>query len=278
LLIDDGSANDAWATISKLTHENPKVKGLQLARNFGQQVAITAGLDQADGNWVVVMDADLQDRPEAIPELHAKALEGYDVVFVDRAERPEPMLYRAVTALFYLLLNMLSGQDYNRLQGNFSIASAKVVRAFRRVREPGRFYGGILRWVGFKHTSISSIHAPADFGQTSYTLSKRARFAFTIIISFSTRLLYLSIIVGLLMAIGGFAAAVFIVIEKLMYPDYPLQGWPSLMSVVFFTAGVTNVAIGLMGIYVGQIVAQTKGRPLYVVTESTFELKSPAFQ
>ena len=130
-----------------------------------------------------------------------------------------------------------------------------------------------MRWVGFKHTSISSIHAPADLGQTSYTLRKRIAFAFTIIVSFSTRLLYLSILVGLLMACGGFLAAAFIVVEKLLYPDYPLQGWPSLISAIFFTAGVTNVAIGLMGIYVGQILLQTKGRPLYVVAESTFDLE-----
>ncbi len=271
VLVDDGSVNDAWATIDKLAHQYPQVKGLQLARNFGQHVAITAGLDQADGNRVVVMDADLQDRPEVIPELYAKALEGYDVVFVDRAQRPESFVYRWVAAAFYLLLNALSGQDYNRLQGNFSIASAKVVRAFRRVREPGRFYGGILRWVGFRHASISSMHAPADFGQTGYTVVKRIKFALSIIVSFSTRLLYLSIVVGLLMALGGFAAAAFIAIEKLLYPDYPMQGWPSLMSAIFFTAGVTNIGIGLTGIYVGQIFAQTKGRPLYVVANSTFD-------
>lgn len=276
VLVDDGSANDAWATIDRLARDYPQVKGLRLSRNFGQHVAITAGLDQANGNWVVVMDADLQDRPEVIPELYAKAREGYDVVFVNRVQRPVSIAYRLVAAGFYLLLNALSGQDYNRLQGNFSIASAKVVRAFRRVREPGRFYGGILRWLGFRHASISSIHAPADFGQTSYSIGKRIKFAINIIVSFSTRLLYISIVTGLLMALGGFVAAAFIVIEKILYPNYPLQGWPSLMSAIFFTAGVTNVAIGLTGIYVGQIFVQTKDRPLYVVANTTFDPASPA--
>lgn len=269
VLVDDGSANDAWVTIKEMARANPEVRGIHLARNFGQHVAITAGLDHADGRWVVVMDADLQDRPEVIPELYAAAQQGYDVVFVNRVHRPEPLFYRATAALFYLLLNALSGQDYNRLQGNFSIVSADVVRAFRLLREPGRFYGGMMRWVGFRHGSIAAEHGAGDGGRTSYSLAKRVRFALSLILSFSTRLLYISIAVGLLMAVASFVAAGIIVAEKIHYPDYPLQGWPSVMTAIFFTAGVTNVAIGLTGIYIGQILQQTRGRPLYVVASTT---------
>jgi dolichol-phosphate mannosyltransferase len=269
VLVDDGSVNDAWMVISNLARTDPKVRGFRLARNFGQHVAITAGLDHADGNWVVVMDADLQDRPEVIPELYAKAQEGYDVVFVNRAQRPESFIYRMVAAFFYLILNALSGQDYNRLQGNFSIVSANAVRAFRLLREPGRFYGGILRWVGFRHGSITAAHAARDAGQTSYSFIKRVRFAVHLIVSFSTRLLYMSIVLGLLMAFVSFVMAGFIIVDKFLYPDYPLQGWPSVMTAIFFTAGVTNVAIGLTGVYIGQIIEQTRGRPLYVVASTT---------
>jgi dolichol-phosphate mannosyltransferase len=269
VLVDDGSVNDAWLVISNLARTDPKVRGFRLARNFGQHVAITAGLDYADGNWVVVMDADLQDRPEVIPELYAKAKEGYDVVFVNRAQRPESFIYRMAAAFFYLILNGLSGQDYNRLQGNFSIVSADAVRAFRLLREPGRFYGGILRWVGFKHGSISAAHAARDAGQTSYSFIKRVRFAVSLIVSFSTRLLYMSIVLGLMMAFVSFVMAGFIIVDKFLYPDYPLQGWPSVMTAIFFTAGVTNVAIGLTGVYIGQIIEQTRGRPLYVVASTT---------
>ena len=269
VLVDDGSVNNAWLTIGEIARDNPKVRGLHLARNFGQHVAITAGLDHANGNWVVVMDADLQDRPEVIPELYAKAQQGYDVVFVNRAQRPESLFYRAIAAIFYLILNALSGEDYNRLQGNFSIVSGKAVQAFRLLREPGQFYGGLLRWVGFRHGSISAAHAPPDAGQTSYSFPRRVRFAFSVIISFSTRLLYISIVIGLLMAVGSFVMAGFIVVDKILYPDYPLQGWPSVMTAIFFTAGVTNVAIGLTGIYIGQILQQTRGRPLYVVAATT---------
>src|SRR6266436_1002972 len=129
ILVDDGSENDAWDSISTISRANPKVKGIQLARNFGQHSAIAAGLDHASGDWVVVMDSDLQDRPEVIPELYEKAKGGYDVVFVDRAARPEGIFYRFLTATFYKLLNFLAGQDYKRTQGNFSFISREVVEA-----------------------------------------------------------------------------------------------------------------------------------------------------
>ena len=269
ILVDDGSANDAWLTINDLASGNPQVRGFHLARNFGQHVAITAGLDHANGNWVVVMDADLQDRPEVIPELYAKARQGYDVVFVNRAQRPESFVYRMIAAAFYLMLNALSGEDYSRLQGNFSIVSAQAVRAFRLLRESGRFYGGIMRWVGFRHGSISASHAAPDANQTSYSFLNRVRFAVNLIVSFSTRLLYISIVIGLIMAAISFAMAGFIIVEKMLYPRYPLQGWPSVMTAIFFTAGVTNVAIGIAGIYIGQVLQQTRGRPLYIVAATT---------
>ncbi|MBR0965832.1 glycosyltransferase family 2 protein [Bradyrhizobium diazoefficiens] len=263
ILVDDGSINDAWSTIGNLAQTHPNVRGFHLARNFGQHVAITAGLDHANGDWVVVMDADLQDRPEVIPDLYAKAQQGYDVVFVERSERTQSFVYRMTAAAFYLILNALSGEEYNRLQGNFSIVSAKAVQAFRLLREPGRFYGGMLRWVGFRHGSITSPHAGAD--QSSYSLSRRIGFAIGLIVNFSTRLLYISIVFGLVMAAVSFLIGCHIIIEKILYPDLPPQGWTSVITAIFFTAGVTNVAIGLTGIYIGQILQQTRGRPLYVI-------------
>lgn len=269
ILVDDGSSNGIWSTIDDLAGNDARVCGFRLARNFGQHIAITAGVDRAVGDWVVVMDADLQDRPEVIPQLYQTAQQGFDVVFVNRAERPEPMLYRAMAACFYMILNALSGQKFNRLQANFSIASADAIKAFRQFREPSRFYGGILRWVGFRHGSITAIHAARAGGQTSYSVRKRIRFAVSIILGFSTRLLYIAIAIGLTMAVGSLVGASFIVADKLLNPDFPVQGWPSIMTALFFTAGVTNVTIGLTGLYVGQILEQTRGRPLYVVAATT---------
>jgi len=269
ILVDDGSSNEAWEVICFLAATNSGVRGIRLARNFGQHVAITAGLDQADGDWVVVMDSDLQDRPEVIPDLYAKGQEGFDVVFVNRAQRPESRFYRFLAMCFYRILNLLSGGDYNRVQGNFSIVSANAVQAFRQLRETTRFYGGLLRWVGFKQSSITAIHGARFAGQPGYNFFKRLKLSFALIVGFSTRLLYLSVVVGLLMALASFVMAAYVISHTLAHPELPVPGWPSVMTAVVFTAGVTNVMVGLIGIYVGQVFEQSKGRPLYVIGGQT---------
>jgi glycosyltransferase involved in cell wall biosynthesis len=265
ILVDDGSENDSWDVIHSLACVDPRVCGIRLSRNFGQHIAISAGLDDARGDWVVVMDSDLQDRPEVIPDLYTKAQQGYDVVFVNRVKRPEPLMYRIWVGCFFALLNLLSGQEYNRLHGNFSIVSAAAVRASRSLREPNRFYGGVLKWVGFRHASIDAQHGSRIAGQPSYTLMKRARFGFDLIVGFSTRLLYVSVFCGLLMALASVVMASYVVVYAWTHSSIP--GWPSVMTAVLFTAGVTNVAIGLIGVYIAQIIQQTKSRPLYIVAE-----------
>ena len=267
VLVDDGSINDSWEVICDLARSDGRVRGIRFARNFGQHMAITAGLDAATGEWVIVMDSDLQDRPEVIPDLYAKAQEGFDVVFVNRMHRTESLLYRFIAGCFYKVLNLLSGQQYNRLHGNFSIVSAAAVRAFRSLREPARFYGGLLRWVGFKQTSIDAVHGKRFGGRNAYSLARRARFGFSLIVGFSTRLLSISIFIGLLMAIVSLIMGTIIVLQKITDPSYPLPGWPSVMTAVLFTAGLTNIAIGLTGIYISQIFLQTKNRPLYIIQD-----------
>jgi len=268
ILVDDGSENDAWKHISALAASDRHVRGLRLARNFGQHVAITAGLDHADGDWAVVMDADLQDRPAVIPDLLAKAHEGYDAVFVDRQQRPESLLYQGLAATFYRLLNMLSGQEHNRLHGNFSIISAAVVRAFRSMREQTRFYGGMVRWMGFKQTSIVSKHGTRFAGPPAYDITKRFKLAFDLTVGFSTRILYTSIILGSLMAMSSFGMAAYVVARTLAHPELPVPGWSSVMTAVMFTAGVTNVMVGLTGIYIGKIFEQSKSRPIYILKQT----------
>jgi len=269
ILVDDGSSNDGWEVICSLAAVNQHIHGIRLARNFGQHVAITAGLDHAKGDWVVVMDSDLQDRPEVIPELYAKVQEGFDVVFVNRAQRTDPRFYRVLAMCFYRLLNFLSGGEYNRLQGNFSIVSANAVRAFRQLREPTRFYGGLLRWIGFKQTAITAVHGIRFAGQPVYNFTKRVTLAFNLIIGFSTRILYISIILGLLMALASLLMATYVIAFALAHPELPVPGWPSVMTAVVFTAGVTNITVGFTGIYVGKIFEQTRSRPLYIISQTT---------
>lgn len=269
ILVDDGSRPETWAAICSVGRTRPQVRGFRFSRNFGQHPAIAAGVDHARGEWVIVMDSDLQDRPEVIPDLYRKAQDGYDVVFVNRQQRPETALYQFCASVFYKTLNFLSGQNYERKQANYSIVSAKVVEAFKRVPDRDRFYGGTVRWLGFHHTTIDALHGEREHGKPSYNLRGRFRFAFRLIFGFSTRLLYAAIILGLSFALVGFGLALDIVIYKILNPTLPVPGWPSVMTAVFFTAGVTNVMLGLVGIYVGNLVEQTKHRPIYVVAQKT---------
>ena len=269
IFVDDRGNADVWEFIASTSRHDTKVKGIRLARNFGQHVAITAGLDRAYGDWVVVMDSDLEDRPEVIPELYAKAREGYDVVFVNRMQRRVSWLYRLSTRSFYRMLNALSGQEYNALQSNFSILSAKTVNAFRGMRERTRFYGGIVRWIGFRQASISAVHGDLRSGKPGYNLFRRARFAIDLIVGFSSRLLYISIAVGILMAITSFAVGTYVVIQKLLTPEEIMLGWPSVITAILFTGGVINIAIGFLGLYLGRMFEEVKGRPLYLIDGST---------
>ena len=268
VLVDDGSRQETWDAIFDLCRQRPDVKGIRLARNFGQHAAIAAGIDQATGDWVVVMDSDLQDRPEVIPRLYHKSREGYDVVFVSRELRPESAFYRLLAFVFYRTLNFLSGQYYERRQANFSILTRQVVEAFCRVPDRDRFYGGVVRWLGFRTSLINAQHGERQYGKTTYDFRGRLRLAFRIIFGFSSRLLHTSIVAGLLMAVLSFGAAIVIVMDKIIHPSLPVPGWPSVMTAVFFTAGVTNVMLGLVGVYVGNLFEQSKRRPIYVVAQT----------
>lgn len=267
VLVDDGSRIETWEAIMAVGLERPQVKGLRFSRNFGQHAAIAAGLDHASGDWIVVMDSDLQDRPEVIPELYSKAQEGFDIVFVNREARPEGAIYQYFAMLFYRLLNLLSGQSYERQQGNFSIVSKAVLKAFRDVPDRDRFYGGTISWLGFHRASIGAAHGDRLAGKSTYNLRGRFRFAFRLLFGFSTRLLYVAIFLGLVFAIIGFGLAADIVIYKILNPELPLPGWPSVMTAVFFTAGLTNLMLGLIGIYIGNLVELAKNRPSYLVAQ-----------
>jgi len=269
ILVDDGSRQETWDAICALCRQRPEIKGIRLARNFGQHAAIAAGIDQTTGDWVVVMDSDLQDRPEVIPQLYQKSCEGYDVVFVNRELRPESAAYRLLALVFYRILNFLSGQYYERRQANYSILTRQVAEAFRRVPDRDRFYGGVVRWLGFRTSLINARHGARPYGKSNYNIMGRLRFAFRIIFGFSSRLLHTAIVAGLLMAIVSFGAGIMIVVDKITHPSLPVPGWPSVMTAVFFTAGVTNVMLGLVGVYVGNLFEQSKRRPIYVVAQTT---------
>jgi dolichol-phosphate mannosyltransferase len=266
IIIDDGSSDQTWESIQQHCHKNPRVKGIKLSKNFGHHYAITAGLDYSQGEWVIVMDGDLQDRPEVIPDLYKKAKEGFDVVFVSRSNRPETFFYKSLQKFFYFLLRTLSGIDFDSRQANFSIINRKVVEAFKKFPENARFYGSTIKWLGFKRAYIEASHGERFSGKPSYTLKKRVNLALDIILSFSDRPLKFAIGIGIFMSILSFSLILWILLGVLNW-GFTQVGWPSLMAVILLIGGVVLIVLGIIGTYIGRIFREVRNRPLYVIDE-----------
>ena len=266
VLVDDGSQDKTWELIEFESRSEKRLKGIKFSRNFGHHYAITAGLHNAAGDWVVVMDGDLQDRPEVIPDLYKKAQEGFDIVFVSRQNRPEKLYYRMAQKFFYWILRLLSGVDFDSRQANFSIISRKVVEAFKHFPENARFYGSTIKWLGFNRSFILADHGFRHSGKPSYTLKRRIKLAADIIISFSERPLKAAIILGIVISVFSTFMGIWIVYGTLNW-GYTVIGWPSLITAVLFSTGVILVVAGILGVYIGEIFKQVKNRPLYIIDE-----------
>lgn len=266
IIVDDGSLDRTWLKISDASKLNKKIKGLKFSRNFGHHYALTAGLHETIGEWVVVMDGDLQDRPEVIPYLYQESQKGYDVVFVSRKNRPEKIYYRALQKIFYWFLKSLSGLNFDSSQANFSIIHRKVVDAFKSFPENARFYGSTIMWLGFKRSKIFADHGKRLSGKPSYTIKKRLRLASDIILSFSERPLKFAIGVGVILSTISILVATWIIYAAITW-GYSVTGWTSLIFSIFFFSGVILVFLGIIGIYLGRVFQEVKRRPLYVVSE-----------
>ncbi len=268
IFIDDGSTDNSWEIIKELASKEERISGLKFSKNFGHHYAITAGLNNSNGDWTVVMDSDLQDRPQVIPKLVDKALEGYDVVFVSRVNRPESLIYKIMQKIFYSTLNLLSGLKLDSTQANFSILNRKVVDSFKQFPEQARFYGSTVKWLGFKRTSIKAQHGSRFGGRPSYTFKKRLALASDIILSFSDRPLKFAIGLGSGLSLISVLAGSWIFLKSLL-SNYEVQGWSSLIISIFFSTGVILIILGINGIYIGKIFNEVKRRPLYVIETKT---------
>jgi len=266
ILVDDGSRDRSWSVIENLCRADRRLKAIRFSRNFGQHYSITAGLDFCDGDWVVVMDGDLQDRPEEIPNLYAKAQEGYDVVLARRGRRRHSPVKRLQSWLFYKVFNYFTGMQYDGQVGNFRIVSRRVVDNFRTIREQLRFFGGLVDWMGFTQTSIPVKHAERYAGRGAYDLRKLWHLAQDVIIAYSDKPLRLSIRFGFAISLVAFIYGVYVVVHALSH-RVSVAGWSSLIASVYFLAGIIISILGIMGIYLGRTFAETKKRPLYVIRE-----------
>jgi dolichol-phosphate mannosyltransferase len=266
VFVEDGGGDRTWDRVVELSRRDPRIRGVRFSRNFGQHYAITAGLDHCNGDWVVVMDGDLQDRPEVIPSLYAKAQEGYDIVFVARQNRPESLPYMLAQRLFYRGFQSLANTDYDPQHGNFSIISRRVVEHFRGLHESLRFYGGIVHWLGFRRTSIPAQHGERFAGETHYNLRKRLQLARSMILAHSDRPLTASIGLGLAMALLSVGYGTYVIVRATFF-GFSVEGWASVMAAIFFTGGIILTVLGIIGVYIGKIFNELKRRPLYVVAE-----------
>ncbi|WP_457598091.1 glycosyltransferase family 2 protein [Hydrogenimonas sp.] len=270
VMVNDQSPDNAWEIIKKLSERDPRVKGINFSRNFGQHRAITAGLDYAQGEWVVVMDCDLQDQPEEITKLYNTAMEGYDVVFGRRVKRRDSFFKKWASKLYYAIYMYFSGMYFDSSVANFSIISKKVVKAHRQLREQNRSYSVFSNWLGFKRKDIDIEHAPRAHGKSSYSLRKLINLAIDGIVAHSNKPLRLSINFGFTLAILSFLYAIWLIIRYFVY-GVPVAGWTSVMVSIYFIGGMLFANMGILGLYIGKIFNETKNRPLYVVDETTFE-------
>ena len=267
LYVDDGSRDDTFAVMCALRDADARVSTLRLARNFGKELALTAGLDHVDADAAVVIDADLQDPPELIPAFVQHWREGYDVVYGTRASRAGESGFKKLTASgFYRVMERLSSTRIPRDTGDFRLLSRRALDALRQVRERQRFMKGLFTWIGFRQLPVVYHRDPRHAGETKWNYWKLWNFAIDGITSFSGAPLKLATYVGLATAALAFVAAMWVFGKALLFGD-PVRGYPSLMVVVLFLGGMQLMALGVIGEYLGRLYVESKQRPLYLVDE-----------
>ena len=268
LFIDDGSTDATPHELAAIANNDARVSVLRLTRNFGKEAAMTAGLDHADADAVVILDADLQDPPEVIREFWARFEQGADVVYGVRISRAgESWLKRFTAATFYRLIDRLSDTPIPRDTGDFRLLSRRAVDALKQVRERHRFMKGLFGWVGFTQVPVHYHREPRAAGTSKFNFWKLWNFALEGITSFSTVPLRIATWIGLLTALVAFLYGTVVIAKTLMHGE-PVRGYPSLMSVVLFLGGVQLVALGIIGEYLGRMYEETKRRPLYLIGDS----------
>lgn len=268
VIVDDGSKDGTTEMLERAAATNPKIKALFFSRNFGHQIAITAALDHTSGDAVVVLDADLQDPPELLPQMLDVLLEGYDVVSAQRITRSGDSPFKRWTAkAFYWLMNKGMNQHLPPEVGDFRMFSRRAVLALRQLPEQHRFMRGMVTWLGLKEAIFPYDRHPRVAGTTKYPLTKMVRFAWTAITSFSAFPLRLSTYFGLLITAGGFAVALYSVYNAFVL-HATVPGWASLIVVNATFSGAILTAIGLVGGYLASVYEESKGRPLYIVSNA----------
>lgn len=268
ILVDDCSPDDAWQGIRALATADERVRGLRLARNFGQHYAISAGLEISRGQWVVVMDCDLQDRPEEIPALLEKASQGFEVVQARRLKRQDSYAKRLLSRGFYWLLSWLTGTAHDPMVANFGVYHRKVIDQVCSMKEHIRYFPTMIRWVGFRATTLDVTHGHRQQGSSAYNLRKLARLALDIVLAYSDKPLRYTVKAGILISFISLLFALYVIIRA-VGGGYQVLGYASLMASIWLLSGMIIFILGIVGLYVGKTFEGVKNRPVYIITEIT---------
>jgi polyisoprenyl-phosphate glycosyltransferase len=267
LFVDDGSSDESRRMLRELELRDPRVRPICLARNFGHQAAISAGIDLARGDAVIIMDADLQDPPEVVPDLVRRWQEGFEVVYAVREERHGDTWFKRVTAgAFYRLLRRFADTDVPVDAGDFRLVDRRAVEAFRALPERNRYVRGMFSWIGFRQTGVPFVRDERFAGAPKYSYGQSLRLALDGLISFSLAPLRLTLAAGFAIAIFAFVIGLFAIVTRLA-GVYSLPGWASILVVVSLIGGVQLVLMGVLGLYVGRMYNEVKARPLYILDD-----------
>jgi polyisoprenyl-phosphate glycosyltransferase len=264
ILVEDGSTDKSWEAIEQQTIKNKRVIGIKLSRNFGQHYAITAGLNAAAGEWVVVMDCDLQDAPSEIKNLYQKAQQGYDLVFAQRTLRQDNFIKIQFSKLFYKIFSYLTETKQDASIANFGIYNRKVVDAILSMKDYIRYFPTMAQWVGYKKAFLPVMHNEREIGKSSYNFRSLFKLAINNIISFSDKPLRLTIKIGFLIASTSFVVGIYYLIKYLL-GSITVSGYASLILSIWFLSGIIIAVLGIIGLYVGKVFEKVKDRPMYVI-------------
>lgn len=269
VFVNDGSRDKTYSMLNEICDKDKRVKLLDFSRNFGHQIAITAGMDHSIGQCVVVIDGDLQDPPEVIPEMIKKWKEGYDVVYGKRISRKGESFFKKFTAtMFYRFLKSMTDVNIPVDTGDFRLIDRRVCEALKHVNEKNRYVRGLVSWLGFKQTAVEFEREERFAGETKYPLKKMLKLAFDGITSFSYKPLKLATYIGAFISLASFLYLFFIIIQRIFFPETLQPGWASILAVSLFFNGITLLMLGIIGEYVGRIYDEAKGRPLYLIRKT----------
>jgi polyisoprenyl-phosphate glycosyltransferase len=266
ILINDASPDNSWVEIEKETAKDKRVKGLNLSRNFGQHYAITAGLNFAKGEWIVVMDCDLQDRPDEIPNLYHKALEGYDSVFAQRTERNDTLFKKLFSKLFYKLFSYLTDTKQDATVANFGIYRRCVIDAILSMHDQIRFFPTMVQWVGFRKFYLPVEHASRFEGKSTYNFKGLSRLAINTIMGFSDKPLRLTVKVGFFITLLSVLVAI-VYLGLYLSGQIQVEGFTTLILSLWFLSGFIMFILGILGLYIGRMFEKVKERPVYLIQD-----------